>query len=142
MQRMQAGCAGDRVSTPRTWVIELPPGLDLLNPNHRSHWADRHRRSQALRKATWAKALQAKIPPLAKVTIAIEYQPPDLRHRDADNGPAASVKPCTDGLVAAKILDGDDERYVKSVTSRIGSLYPGGRLILTITELGGNGETQ
>ena len=70
---------------PRSYMLVLPPGLKLLNLNDRGHWAARHRRSQALKKAAWAMALQAKIPPLERVSVVAEYQPPDRRRRDADN---------------------------------------------------------
>jgi len=119
----------------RTFTIALPPGLALLSLNDRGHWAARYRRSEALKKAAWAMALQAKIPRLERVSITAEYQPPDRRHRDADN-PVASVKAAIDGIVAAGILPSDESpRYVASVTCSIGEPYPKGRLVLHLAEL-------
>ncbi len=122
-------------STPRSYMLVLPPGLKLLNLNDRTHWAARHRRSQALKKAAWAMALQAKIPVLERVVIVIEYQPPDRRWRDPDNV-APSAKALIDGCVAAGCLVNDDSRYVAEVTCRIGQPYPKGRLLLHLTEVG------
>lgn len=119
----------------RTWTIALPAGLKLLSPNQRLHWSERNRRFQSLKKAAWAMALNARIPALEHVTVTAEYQPPDGRHRDPDNAPAASLKPCIDGLVAAGVLAGDDRRHVSEVACRIGERYPKGRLLITITEV-------
>ena len=119
---------------PRTWTLELPPGLELLSLNKRYHWAARARLNAAWKKAAWVTALQDKVPHLDRVTITAEYQPPDLRRRDPDNASLA-LKACIDGLVAARVLDGDDSRYVTYAGCTIGSLWPKGRLLLHITEV-------
>jgi len=118
-----------------TFTIALPPGLELLSPNQRLHWAERNRRFQALKKATWALALAGHVPRLDRAELVVEYQPPDARRRDADNVPAASGKPCIDGLVAARVLPGDDSRHVAQVAYRIGEPCPKGRLVLHLTEV-------
>jgi crossover junction endodeoxyribonuclease RusA len=122
-------------SAPRTYTVELPAGLKLLSLNDRLHWAERDRRTEALKKAAWAMAWQAKIPPLGRVSIVAEYQPPDGRHRDADNiAPAA--KAAIDGLVIAQVVPDDESpRYVTEVICRIGEPYPRGRLVLRLTEV-------
>ena len=117
-----------------TFTITLPPGLELLSPNQRLHWAERNRRFQALKKATWALALAGHVLRLERAELVVEYQPPDARRRDADNTPAASGKPCIDGLVAANVLPGDDSRHVAQVVYRIGQPWPKGRLVLHLTE--------
>jgi hypothetical protein len=130
----------DEGEAARTFTIALPPGLKLLSLNGREHWAERHRRSEALKKAAWALALQARIPRLERVSVVAEYQPaPVRRRRDADN-PMPSVKACLDGIVAAGVL-ADDEcpRYVSEITARIGEIYPRGRLVLHLTELAAPG---
>lgn len=129
---------GQDQGAARTWTLELPAGLPLLSLNGREHWAARHRKAQALKKAAWAVALQAKIPRLERVSVVAEYQPPDLRHRDGDNI-APSAKAAVDGLVAAGILPGDDKRYVTGTYCTIGTLYPKGRLVLTLTEVAATG---
>ena len=137
-----AGGVGASTTPPagsRTYTIELPAGVKLLNLNDRGHWAARYRRSEALKKAAWALALQQKIPRLERVSIVAEYQPGDLRHRDPDNI-AASAKALIDGLRAAKVLPEDDSRYVAEVTCRIGPLYPKGRIVLHLTEVAAAGD--
>ena len=131
------GASPDR---PRTYTIALPAGLKLLNLNDRGHWAARYRRSQDLKKAACVMALKAKVPRLGRVSVVAEYQPPDRRHRDADN-PVASVKAAIDGIVAAGVLPSDESpRYVESVTCRIGQPYPKGRLVLYVTEVPGGAD--
>lgn len=128
-----AGAAG---TGPRTWTLEFPPRLPLLSLNGRLHWAERNRRNATWKKAAWALANQQRIPFLGRVAIAAEYQPPDRRRRDADNVMLA-VKSAIDGICAAGVLAGDDSRFVAEVSCRIGERHPGGRLVLTVTELPG-----
>ena len=122
----------------RTWTLELPAGMKLLSLNDRSsHWAQQHARAKEIRKAAWAVARQAKIPPLKKASIIVEYQPPPLRRRrDNDNIPAVSGKHAIDGIVDAKVLPDDEAgRYVTDIRYRIGEPYPKGRLVLHIAEV-------
>jgi crossover junction endodeoxyribonuclease RusA len=120
---------------PRTFTIALPAGLKLLSLNGREHWSERARRTESLKKAAWAMTLQAKIPRLDRVSVVVEYQPPDHRRRDADN-PAPSAKACIDGIVAAGVLTDDAcPRYVTGIQSTIGEPYPKGRLVIHLTEV-------
>jgi hypothetical protein len=121
---------------PRTWVLELPAGMKTLSLNQRLHWAERNRRNAALKQAAWALARNAKIPRLERASVVVEYQPPDRRHRDADNAATASGKACIDGIVAAGVLEDDESpRFITQVTYRIGERHPHGRLVLTIAEV-------
>jgi hypothetical protein len=130
------GCALSSGFQARAWVIEMPPGLALLSLNQRLHWAERNRRAQALKKAAWAMALNRKVPHLERASVVVEYQPPDRRHRDADNAATASGKPCIDGLVAAGVLNDDEcPRYITSVAYTVGAPFPKGRLVLHVTEV-------
>ena len=142
--RTSAGGVPSESSAPlagegRTYTLALPPGLALLNLNDRGHWGARYRRSEALKKAAWALALSQKIPRLERVSVTVEYQPRDLRRRDGDNI-AASAKALIDGIRAAGVLPEDDSRHVAEVTCRIGTLYPKGRLVLTLTEVPGGAD--
>jgi hypothetical protein len=113
--------------------------MKTLSLNGRLHWAEQRRRAAGLKKAAWAMALKARVPHLDRVSVIVEYQPPDKRHRDADNIPAASGKHCIDGIVAAKIIPDDESpRYVADIRYRLGPMYPHGRLVLHITEVGGS----
>lgn len=116
-----------------TWVLELPAGLRTLSLNDRHHWAEKNRRASALKKAAWAMAHNARIPRLASAFITVEYQPPDKRHRDHDNVPAASGKHCIDGIVAAGVLADDAPPHVAGLSYRIGEPFPKGRIVLHIT---------
>jgi crossover junction endodeoxyribonuclease RusA len=121
-------------STGRTFTIALPAGLKLPSLNDRGHWGQRYSRAEAIRKAAWAMALQAKVPLLGRVSIVAEYQPPDRRVRDPDNV-AAAAKAAIDGLRVAGVLLNDDSRHVAEVTCTIGESCPKGRLVLRLTEV-------
>ena len=86
-------------------------------------------------------AKQAKIPPLGRVSVVVEYQPPPVsRRRDADN-PSPSVKACLDGIVAAGVLVDDEcPRYVTGIWCTIGEPYPKGRLVIHLTEVAAGGD--
>ncbi len=125
----------------RTFTIALPAGLKLLSLNGREHWSERARRTEALKKAAWAMTLKAKIPRLERVSIVVEYQPPDMRRRDAENTCAASGKAAIDGIVAAGVLEDDAcPQYVAGIECIIGEVYPRGRLVLHLTEVAKAGE--
>jgi hypothetical protein len=121
-------------STLRTFTIALPPGLRLLSLNDRLHWRERNSRAQELKRAAWVMALNAKVPRLERVSVVVEYQPPDRRRRDGDNI-SPSGKAALDGIVAAKVLAGDDKRYVTGTFCTIGEVFPRGRLVLHLTEV-------
>lgn len=120
----------------RSWTIELPAGLKVLSLNQRSHWAEKNRRGAELKKAAWAMAISRRVPHLDRISVIVEYQPPDRRHRDADNVGPPSGKYAIDGLVAAKIIPDDESpRYVADIRYRLGPICPKGRLVLHITEV-------
>jgi len=122
---------------PRSWVVALPAGTELLNANQRHHWRYKARVTKDLREtAGWAARIM-RVPRLDQVRIAVEYQPPKLsRSRDGGNW-APSGKACIDGLRDAGVLPDDDSVHVLSETYSIGEPYPKGRLVLTITEVAG-----
>jgi len=126
-------------SSPRTWVLELPAGMRLLSLNSRMHWAEKGRITRDLRKAAWACAKAARVPPLERARVTVEYQPPQVsRRRDLDNVATASGKPCLDGaLTDARVLADDSPQYLTEITYRLGEPYPRGRLVITITEVTG-----
>lgn len=122
-------------STGRTFTIALPAGLEMLSLNDRLHWRERHKRGEVIRNAACWAARMAKVPQLPRAGVVIEYQPPDRRHRDADN-PIAAAKAAIDGLVIARCLPDDEcPRYVTGIYCTIGEIFPRGRLVLRITEV-------
>lgn len=127
-----AGEAAD--AKARTWVIEMPAGMELLNSNHRGHWRRLSRLTKDLREtAGWA-ARVARVPPLQRAHILAVYLPPDRRRRDPSNL-YPSFKACIDGLVDARVLPDDDAKHLDGPDMRLGPVAPLGRLVLTITEL-------
>lgn len=120
--------------TPRTFTLEMPAGERLLSLNDRVHWSKRARVTRDLRTTAGWLAKAAKIPPLDRVSIVAEYQPPRNGRRDPDNLMPA-VKAAIDGCVNAKIIPDDSSVHVTSVTCAIGEPYPRGRLVLRITEV-------
>jgi len=132
--------SGDEREPPplpgRTFTLELPAGLKTLSLNDRHHWSEKNRRAAELKKAAWAMALKAKVPHLERVSLVVEYQPPDKRHRDGENVPIASGKHAIDGLVAAGVIPDDEcPRYVAGIWCTIGEVFPKGRLVLHLTEV-------
>lgn len=130
------GAGKSATPSARTWVIELPAGLKMLSLNDRLHWAEKNRRSRDIKMAAFAMARNTHVPHLDRASIIVEYQPPDRRHRDNDNVPAASGKHAIDGVVQAGVLlDDEAGEYVAGIQYRIGPVHPKGRLVLHITEV-------
>lgn len=120
---------------PRTWTIEMPPGMDLLNSNDRDgHWARRQRITTGLRQIAGWMAVAQEIPPLQRAHILAVYEPPDRRKRDAGNL-YPSFKACIDGMVDAGVLPDDDAAHLDGPDPRLGEKYPRGRIVLHITEV-------
>ena len=132
-----AGTPGEgELAHARSWTLELPAGLKVLSLNSRLHWAEKGRRARELKKAAWAVAISRRVPQLDRISVIVEYQPPDKRHRDADNVGPPSGKYAIDGLVAAKVIPDDESpRYVADIQYEIGPVYPHGRLVLHVTEV-------
>ena len=121
---------------PRTWTLTLPAGMQLLNANDRdAHWGRRKKLTDSLRQTAAWLARQQRIPLLERAHVLAVYQPPDKRKRDPGNW-YPSYKACIDGIVTdAGILPGDDAKYLDGPDPRLGEPYPGGRIVLVITEL-------
>jgi crossover junction endodeoxyribonuclease RusA len=120
--------------TGRTWTVELPAGLPLLNANRRQHHFVKARLTKAIRDAAHIFALADRIPGLKRAHIVVEYRPPDRRHRDVHNL-YPSAKAAVDGLVDAGVLPDDSDEYLTGPDMRPGDVTPGGQLVLHITEL-------
>lgn len=119
---------------PRTWTVELPAGMRLLNANQRPHWRVRSERTRALREQAYARAMLQDIPALRRAHIVGEYRPPDRRRRDVANL-YPSFKAAIDGLVDARVLPDDDDAHLVGPDMRLGGHVVGGQIVLHITEL-------
>jgi len=120
---------------PRTWRVELPAGLELLNANDRdSHWARRKRITGALREAAGWMARCQRVPHLERAHVLAVYEPPDRRRRDPANL-QPSFKACVDGLVDAGVVPDDDSEHLDGPDPRLGHVHPRGRIVLHITEV-------
>lgn len=104
-----AGATPAGGAPPRTWRIELPAGMDLLNANHRLHWAKKARTTRAIRFAACCIARSNLVPQLERAHVEGVYEPPDRRRRDPANL-YPSFKAAIDGaLVDAGVLPDDDD---------------------------------
>lgn len=121
--------------TPRRWRVEMPRGQKLLNANKRTHWANQNSITQQLRRDACLMARHLKIPHLARARVDGIYEPPDNRRRDAGNW-YPTYKALIDGLVDAGVFDDDDHTRVDGPHMSIGDVFPMGRVVLVITELG------
>jgi crossover junction endodeoxyribonuclease RusA len=128
----------------RTWTVELPAGLPLLNANKRQHHMVKADLTRDIRTAAYLLAIKADVPHLDRAHIVCEYRPPDRRRRDVHNL-FPSAKAAVDGLVDAHILHDDSDAYLIGPDMRTGAVLlqdPRGRpvkygqLVLHITELG------
>lgn len=119
--------------TARTFTVQLPAGMELLNANRRIHWRRRAEITKAIREAAYLLACGS-VPRLQRAQITVEYRPPDRRRRDVHNL-YPSAKAAVDGLVDARILPDDSDRYLIGPDMRCGDVEPAGRLVLHITEL-------
>jgi Holliday junction resolvase RusA-like endonuclease len=120
--------------TGRTFTVELPAGLPLLNANRRIHWRRRAELTKDIRSTAWMLTRARGIPGLARAQVVCEYLPPDRRRRDVHNL-YPSAKAAVDGLVDAGVLPDDSDRYLVGPDMRLGEIKPKGQLVLHITEL-------
>ena len=128
-------------NAPRSWVIEMPAGMALLNVNdHTGHWGKRQRLAEDLRvRAGWL-AKGQRIPRLERAHVLGVYEPPDRRRRDPSNY-LPSFKACIDGIVTdAGVLPDDDAEHLDGPDMRLGPVHPKGRLVLVITEVPAGGD--
>jgi crossover junction endodeoxyribonuclease RusA len=121
--------------TGRTWTIVLPLAAPL-SLNDREHWRPKAAKVAQLRSDVLVLCRAKKIPRLERAQVQLYYRPRDRRRRDAENL-VATLKPCTDGVVDAKIIEDDCEPYLTPVMPKLLPPVPGkGPLLaLVIREL-------
>lgn len=112
--------------------LMLPWPPRELSPNARVHWAKRSRAAKKYRAGCGMLARAAGLKmPSERAILAIEFIPPDRRHRDDDNLIAA-FKAGRDGI--AQWLGIDDRQLVtRAEISK--NITPGGAVLVTLEPL-------
>jgi crossover junction endodeoxyribonuclease RusA len=123
------------VAEGRTWRLEFPPGMRLLNENNRLHWAPKAELIADLRRAGWALAKQHKVPRLERARIDAVYHPRTRTRCDSTNW-APTYKALVDGLRDAGVLPDDDHTHLDGPHMAIGELRSRSQVVLTITNVG------
>ena len=94
-------------------------GRDSLTANQRLHWAEKARRTKAIRtKAAWAAFRQGTQYTRAHVLVTVTFQ--DARRRDVYNW-HLTVKAIIDGLVDAGVIPDDSDKYLTGPDMRPGT---------------------
>lgn len=100
------------MSEPITYVLPFPPSVNNLFAGKRRRYpTKRYKAWQA--SAGWVIAASKRRRCTSPVTIEIALSAPDKRRRDASN----YIKGIEDLLVTMGVLNGDDSRHVRQVTS-------------------------
>ena len=100
-------------------VIDIPKN-EWLSANDRRHWADKARRTKALRQRAAMLARQARLTVATPCIVVAEVGYPRNSRADPANASDA-VKPILDGLTDASVWVDDDSTHVPAVTYRRGT---------------------
>lgn len=107
-----AGTEGAVAGVGTTIVIGLPWETPPLNLNNR--WPNEIVKAKAVAEvresAGWV-AKGARLGTYGRVRVTLHYRPLQRRRRDEDNL-VATLKPCCDGLVDAKLVKDDTPEYM------------------------------
>lgn len=139
------------------WMLVLPAPCEWVNSNNRGHWAPKAKLVKQWRKATVARAREAKLPQgLARVRIDVLLRFTTKHRRDAANY-EPTLKGCIDGLCRDKthinkhgkqidapgygLIWDDEPKFLDGPFTRIGEpvnkqRYPLGLVQLLVTDLG------
>lgn len=136
-------------------VIEVP-AREWLTSNGRYHWADRARRTAAVRRRAWAAAIAHResggrrhrrpwYEGRVRVTATVQGR---TRVRTDPANTYPTVKACLDGMTDAGVWEDDDSTHVVGPDMRLGEPDPSlrtgwHRITITIEkELGGGQENE
>lgn len=119
----------------RVWLIEFPVGMPLLNTNKiRGHWSKTFAATRNIRRMANILACNQRIPKeIPKVRIRGIYRPPDQRRRDSSNW-FPTLKAAVDGLVDARVIKDDSDKYVIFDGIHPGEIVKKGQFVIEITE--------
>lgn len=126
---------------PRTFVIEFPPGMELLTANSRLSRYPRARLIKSLRGIGWGHAKKCRVPQLGPATVEVFYHPPagrgplcSARIHDADNI-APTAKALIDGIAQSGVWPRDSAQHVRRVSYEFGPKSKRGQVVMRITEV-------
>lgn len=92
----------------------------LMTSNLRLHWAEKARRTRAIRDMAWVLCKhEHRNTRLEMADLLVTTRWPDHRVRDADNA-APMVKAAVDGVVQAGLLADDNHKILRRTTYEIG----------------------
>lgn len=134
---------------PRTLTVVLPLPPRELSSNARVHWAQKARATAAYRELAFWTACQTMGrtygPPMQRASLSVVIEiGARTRHdglyaaKDPSNA-LHSLKAAIDGVVAAEAIVDDAAQYLVSVSASIRQGCPESRVLLTLTELVGEG---
>jgi crossover junction endodeoxyribonuclease RusA len=107
-------------------VVQLKTDTRPLTHNDRMHWRKRAPKVKTIRQVTAANATAAHIPLCQHITVTLHYAPGDKASVTDSPNLTATSKPAIDGLVDARVVPNDTDRYVTEVMPVI-HLGPGTR---------------
>ncbi|MCL8016920.1 hypothetical protein [Streptomyces sp. AS02] len=123
------------IHRPRSWRLELPAQITLVNANDRRHPVKQAPYIKVIRNAAWAMARHHKLPALQRAHIFYVIHPDTkTRRRDPGNW-SPSAKAAVDGLVDAGVLPDDNKNHLLGPDPRIGDPVKGSQLVLWVTDL-------
>ena len=129
------------MSSPHTYVLDLPYERPPLTANQRMHWAKKARIvSEVRRTAAWLARSQHLPRGVEHALISLVWVPSTQRRRDPSNL-MPTQKAIVDGLVDYGLVPDDTPDYVTEVMPRIAAVQRGkrrSRLRLSITIQGEN----
>ena len=101
-----------------TWVVELPPGLPMMNANHRPHKMALARDTAKVRTAAQYAALRSGMPRLERAWVVAYIHPPANYARWDPANYYPMVKAALDGVVDAGLLVDDSHEFVSGPDMR------------------------
>lgn len=101
------------MTTSTYWVVPVAvPAQEVISANHRAVWQAVHRQTVALRERGTVAVRSNPHPRFDHATCWVFVRYPDTRvRRDVANF-MGTVKPIIDGMVSARLLPDDDDRYL------------------------------
>ncbi len=117
------------VIEPCRVVLPFPPTLNLMRIPARGRLVTSPKYREWMEEAGLALLSQRPKKMLGRVGITVEVAPADKRRRDLDN---VGFKAALDLLVKHGVIEGDDSRYVRSISAHWDDIAIEPRIVVTI----------